>query len=169
MLNILLAFYFYNVEKCLNLKANESKTIQNFERMKIMRKTIFILIFTLVATGFLQARTKQQFTVKINQQKTDAKSKLTIRFVSLIEDSRCPTDVKCIQAGNAKIQIKVSKANGGAARTFELNTNSKPQTVSFSGYQIKLTDLNPKLATNIRIDRNGFMATFAITKVSNSK
>ena len=135
-----------------------------------MRKTIFILIFALVtAASFVQAEAKQPFTVKINQQKTDAKSKLTFRFVSLIEDSRCPTDVKCIQAGNAKIQIKVSKANGGAARTFELNTNSKPQTVSFSGYQIKLTDLNPKPATNIRIDRNGFMATFAITKVSNSK
>ncbi len=134
-----------------------------------MRKTIFILIFMLVtAASFLQAEAKQPFTVKINQQKTDAKSKLTIRFVSLIEDSRCPTDVNCIQAGNAKIQIKVSKANG-AAKTFELNTNSKPQTVSFAGYEIKLNDLNPKPATNIRIDRNGFTATFAITKVSNSK
>jgi hypothetical protein len=132
-----------------------------------MRKTILTLLLTLVFGSFLQAQTNQKITVQVNQQRTLAKNKLTIKFVSFVEDSRCPTDTKCIQAGNAKIQIKVKKANG-ASKTFELNTNDKPQVVSFAGYTIKLTDLNPKPATNIRINRLGFKATFMVSKSENS-
>ena len=128
-----------------------------------MRKTIFILILTFVFSTFLQAQTNQKFTVQINRQKTVLKNKLTIKFVSLVEDSRCPTDARCIQAGNAKIQITVGKPKG-ASETFELNTNDQPQTVSFAGYEIKLVDLNPKPASNIRINRNGYTATFLVAK-----
>ncbi|HXH69016.1 MAG TPA: hypothetical protein VNI60_01580 [Pyrinomonadaceae bacterium] len=133
-----------------------------------MRKTILSLLLTLIFGSFLQAQTNQKVTVQVNQQKMLAKNKLTIKFVSLVEDSRCPTDTRCIQAGNAKIQIEVKKA-GGASKTFELNTNAKPQILSFAGYTIKLTDLNPKPATNIRINRLGFKATFMVSKLGNSK
>jgi len=100
-----------------------------------MRKIFLFLLSTLVFGTFLQAQTNQKITVQINRQKTFAKNKLTIKFVSLLEDSRCPTDAKCIQAGNAKIQIEARK--GGASKTFELNTDAKPQAVSFAGYTIK--------------------------------
>ncbi len=133
-----------------------------------MRKTILAVLLTFVLGIFAQAQTNQKVIVQINQQKTIAKNKLTIKFASLIEDSRCPTDTNCIWAGNARITIKVSNGKS-AAKTFELNTNLKPQTVSFAGYEIKLTDLNPRPATNIRINRNGYTATFVIRKMANSK
>ncbi len=129
-----------------------------------MKTVISTLILTLVfgSFNFVNAQTKQQIKVLINRQKVISGSKLTIKFASLVEDSRCPTDTNCIDAGNARITIKVSKSNG-AAQTFELNTNSAPQFVTFAGYRIKLTDLNPRPATNIRINRNGYTATFVVT------
>lgn len=128
-----------------------------------MRKTILVLLLTLVFGISLQAQTNQKITVQVNQQKTLPKSKLKIKFLSLIEDSRCPHNAQCIQAGNAKIQIEIREARG-AAKTFELNTNDKPQIILFAGYTIKLIELNPKPATNIRINRLGFMATFLVGK-----
>jgi hypothetical protein len=74
--------------------------------------------------------------------------------------------VQCIQAGNAKIQIEVKKAASGV-KTLKLNTNDKPQSISFAGYTIKLTDLNPKPASNIRINRFGYTATFIVSKSGN--
>ncbi len=132
-----------------------------------MKTIISILILTLVfgSFNFVNAQTKQQVKVLINRQKALPGSKLTIKFASLVEDSRCPTDTNCIDAGNARITIKVSKSNG-AAQTFELNTNSAPQFVTFAGYRIKLTALNPEPATNIRINRNGYTATFVVSKLT---
>lgn len=128
-----------------------------------MRKTLFILILTLVCGTYLQAQ--QRITVGINQQKTVIKNKLTIRFAALVEDSRCPTDTNCIWAGNAKIKITVGKTKSDV-KTFELNTNGEAQSVNFAGYEIKLVGLSPQPATNIRINRNGYTATLTISKLT---
>jgi hypothetical protein len=124
------------------------------------------LILTFVFGGFVsaQAQTNQEIKLLINKQKIVTKDKLTIKFVSLVEDSRCPTDTNCIWAGNAKIKIQVGRGKT-AAKTFELNTNLEPQTVSFAGYEIKLVNLTPQPATNIRINRNGYTAVFSIKKL----
>lgn len=131
-----------------------------------MRKTLFILILTLVFGSNLQAQ--QKVTVGINQQKTVVENKLTIKFASLVEDSRCPTDTNCIWAGNAKIKIVVAKTKSDS-KTFELNTNGESQSVNFSGYEIKLVGLSPQPATNIRINRNRYTATFVVSKLTNTK
>jgi hypothetical protein len=128
-----------------------------------MRKTISALFLMFVFTSFLQAQPTQKVTVQVNQQKTLAKSKITVKFVSLVEDSRCPTDAQCIQAGTAKIQVELKKVGTGT-KTFEMNTSGKPKTVTFAGYTIQLIDVNPKPATNIRINRNGYTATFTVSK-----
>jgi hypothetical protein len=133
-----------------------------------MRKTILALLLTLIFGTLLQAQTNQRVTVQVNQQKTLSKSKITIKFVSLVDDSRCPTDVQCIQAGNGEIQIQLKKV-GSAAKTVKLNTNTQPQSVSFAGYTIKLIDLNPKPASNIRINRLGYTATFLVNKITVSR
>lgn len=136
-----------------------------------MRKTIFTFILMLVAVGFFNIETpaqQKQFTVQINHQKTVVKNKLTVKFLELLEDSRCPKDSACIQAGTARIKIEVRKPNG-ASKTFELNTTENPQAVSFAGYEIKLIDVNPQPASNIRINRNGYTASFSVTKFPNSK
>ncbi|HEX8638998.1 MAG TPA: hypothetical protein VF692_13095 [Pyrinomonadaceae bacterium] len=135
-----------------------------------MRAIFLTLLLTFVFGGFVSAKTQttQQVKVLINKQKIVTKDKLTVKFVSLMEDSRCPTDSNCIWAGNAKIKIQIGKGKS-AAKTFELNTNLEPQTVSFAGYEIKLVNLTPQPASNIRINRNGYTATFAVSKTGNSK
>ncbi len=130
-----------------------------------MRKILLMLVLTLGFGAFLQiqAQRAQRVAVLINKQTTVVKNKLSIKFSSLVEDSRCPRDVQCIQAGNARITIEVSGGKS-AAKTFEINTNLQPQMVSYGGYDIKLTGLDPQPASNIRINRNGYTATFAIAK-----
>jgi hypothetical protein len=135
-----------------------------------MRTIFSALVFTFIFGGFVSiyGQTSSQVKLLINKQKIVTKDKLTIKFASLVEDSRCPVDTNCIWAGNAKIQIKISSAKN-AAKTFELNTNLNPQTVSFAGYEIKLVNLTPQPASNIRINRNGYAATLAVAKSANSK
>ena len=132
-----------------------------------MMKTKWILaLLVMFAFGSLSAvaaQSSQSLKVQIKQQKKISRGNLTIHFAELIEDSRCPTDTNCIWAGNAKIQIKIRKASG-AWKTFELNTGLEPQAVIFEGYEIKLFDLDPKPATNIRINRNGYTARFEIRR-----
>ena len=139
-----------------------------FVESKEIMKTIFLsLILTLVFGTVLQAeaKPKQQFKLLVNNQKLISGSKLTVKFISLIEDSRCPEDTNCIQAGNARIKVMVSK-RGGESKTFELNTNLGPKGETFEGYAINLVNLTPTPRDNIRINRNGYTATFSISRLT---
>ncbi len=123
----------------------------------------FVLLFVLGSAMEAQSQTTQQLMLAVTKQKTVTKDKLTVKFVSVIEDSRCPIGVDCIWAGNAKVQIKVINRKG-VSKTFELNTNLAPQTVKFEGYEIKLGALTPHPKADTPTDPNGYTATFSLTK-----
>ena len=110
------------------------------------------------------AQASQSLMVRIGQEKA-ARGNLRVRFLTLVEDSRCPTDTNCVWAGTAKIKIQV-RSGSRTAQTFEIETAGTADDVVFRGYRIKLTNLTPHPANNIRINRNGYVATFRITNVS---
>jgi hypothetical protein len=131
-------------------------------------KTIFLsLILTLVFGVGVTARAQANQTLKVivNQQKTAPKSKLAIKFVSLVEDSRCAEGVRCVWAGNARIQVKISDSRG-RSETFEMNTNMGAKGASFGGYAVNLESVEPRPRANARINRNAYTATFSISKLT---
>lgn len=130
-------------------------------------KFILALILTLAFGAFVaaEARTKQQQKVQIHKQKKFSRSNLTIKFVSLEEDSRCPEGTNCIWAGNAKIKVEISN-RGRNKQAFEMNTNLGSKGVTYDGYQIELIELTPVPRQNVRINKNGYVATFAVSRLT---
>ena len=131
-----------------------------------MKTKIITGVLLLMFFGNLQAvkaQLNQQIKLGVNQELKISKSDLTIKFISVLDDSRCPVDTNCVWAGNAQVQIKIKKSKG-EWKTYELNLNLEPKTITFNGYEIKLVDLAPKLRTNVRINRNGYTATFAVSR-----
>lgn len=131
-------------------------------------KLLFLSLILTLAFGALvqtNAQTAQKINVLVGKQKKASRSKIAVKFVSLIEDSRCPDDVNCIQAGNARIKVTVSKP-GSAPVTFEANTNLGAKGDTYEGYAIYLIDLTPIPSANVRINRNAYAATFSISRLS---
>lgn len=128
-----------------------------------MKKVITGLLFVALTAGAMPALAKQAQTVEvaINKEVT-AKPGFRIRFVELVEDSRCPVDVDCIWAGNAKIKVRVTK--NGRSKVLELNTMDRGSHPEFGGYKFKLMGLTPQPRSNIRINRNGYIASIEVTK-----
>ena len=131
-------------------------------------KLLFLsLILTLAFGASVQtnAQTAQTINVRVGNQKKAARSKIIVKFVSLVEDSRCPDDANCIQAGNARIKVSVSKP-GSDPITFEANTNLGAKGNVYEGYAIYLTNLIPIPKANVRLNRNAYTATFSISRLS---
>ncbi len=127
-------------------------------------KTIFLTLLLTLFFGAMinvEAKTPKILKLRLHEQKNIAGTKLTVKFLEMVEDSRCPKGVNCVWAGNAKISIEISK-NGKSAKTFELNSNLDPQTIMFEGCKFRLIALDPYPANNIRIDRNGYIAAIEI-------
>lgn len=131
-----------------------------------MKTLLPVFACVIIFCGVADARSLSAETVRvmINKEIFLPKSKLYVRFVSLIEDSRCPTDTTCVWAGNAKITVRVSR--NGNVKAIILNTNPKEPVAGFGGYSIKLVRLTPEPRSNIRIDRNRYQATLEIARLS---
>lgn len=96
------------------------------------------------------------------QPKTSKKvtNNLTIRFNSVLEDSRCPTGTQCPWEGNAEILLELT---GGGPETVHLNTGGMfPGTELYNGYTITLQELKPHPAAGVHIDESSYTAVLSV-------
>jgi hypothetical protein len=129
--------------------------------MKTLLTTFaFVLVFAI--TGISQ--TPEFVTAKAGKQVAAKKSKLKIKFVSVVEDSRCPEGVNCIWAGNAKIKVLID--NGTTKQEFEMNTNTGPKGDSFSGWAIYLEELTPYPKEGSSMVAKLYKAKFKIVRLT---
>ncbi|MEK6287537.1 MAG: hypothetical protein AABO57_17475 [Acidobacteriota bacterium] len=132
-----------------------------------MRITILPLLLVALAASAREPTSKnvdlgKQFSIKTGQQVVVRGEKLCILFKSVSDDSRCPTGVQCVWAGNAAIEIEVSKKNAPTVAT--LNTFSEPKEIDYKGFKIRLVALNPYPKIDQKIDPKRYEASLIVTK-----
>jgi hypothetical protein len=83
----------------------------------------------------------QQLTLAVGQAAAISDAGITIRFVGVPNDSRCPGNAICITAGDATILIEVLPPDGGRSQ-YDLHTaDMKP--VKHRDVTIALLQLDP--------------------------
>ena len=66
-------------------------------------------------------------------------------FVGVTEDSRCPTDVQCVWAGNCAVRLDVTTGRGVQPVTLNTAGGSRfPREASASGYTFTLVEVDPQ-------------------------
>ena len=128
--------------------------------MKFITAILLSATLTLLPANVF-AQPGRSVSVQVNTEKKLSNTGIRVKFLEMVEDSRCPRDTNCIWAGNAKIKVKVSK--GGRTQVMELNTNMPNQDNKFAGYEFSVGKLTPEPRSNIRINRNGYVATIKLT------
>ena len=94
----------------------------------------------------LKSTLPQNDTIEIANFETlyNYENKLILRMDSVLNDSRCPSNVQCVWEGNAEVRFLFTVDS--IQTDFTLNTNGGMQFNSdtvISGYSIKLLDLSP--------------------------
>jgi hypothetical protein len=95
----------------------------------------------------------EEFTLALGESIGVAGGQVILEFKQVLEDSRCPVNVRCIWEGNAKIELAIrefSPSPGGGkalevlASTAELNTSSRFATKQkVSDFTVQLLRLEP--------------------------
>jgi hypothetical protein len=113
------------------------------------------------------ARTGQEFKIKVGRRVTFERDSLRIKFVAVLNDSRCPKDVTCVWAGNAEVLLEVSTGVGRGKRSLKLNTNGNGQNSQEGKYQrfrVKLLELSPYPQSGRKIEAGEYTATLSVSK-----
>ncbi len=79
--------------------------------------------------------------------------------VKILEDSRCPIDVQCIQAGTVRVQVLAESGMGNGQLTLKLNEKGTTETE-----EITLTNVSPAPVSTEASESRDYSLTFLVSK-----
>ncbi|MEO8335781.1 MAG: hypothetical protein ABI664_12465 [bacterium] len=82
----------------------------------------------------------QSVELSVGESANVTPGSVRVQFVN-VADSRCPSDVVCVTAGDAMIVVAFNGA--GADRTDTLYLVRQPKSVTYGGYRFEATDVQP--------------------------
>ncbi|CAN5650116.1 hypothetical protein BH24ACI3_BH24ACI3_02340 [soil metagenome] len=131
-------------------------------KKRILSITIFAGLI-LVSALEMTAQSTNLVSVRLGGDEKVAESGHTITFIELVEDSRCPEGVDCIQAGKAVIRVKVA-ADGREPQCITLETAETESKVEVHGYWIRLISLDPYPKADAETPRESYIAKISIER-----
>lgn len=106
--------------------------------------------------------------------KTVTVDRLLLTFTDVPQDSRCPTRVVCVWAGDATVSAGVTltctratPACGVPEELLTLHTNLEPHAGTYAGMEIRLLALTPAPEESGPIRKESYVAWFRIRPTSN--
>jgi len=130
-----------------------------------MRFTIIGLAALLSACGSTSGpRLGDEFTLRVGQSAAISELNLWMRFIQVTADSRCPTSVTCVWAGDGAVLIEVAPLNGDSQES-ELHTNLEPSSIALGKATLQLVRLDPYPATPGSIAPGDYVVTLRTQSV----
>ncbi len=93
--------------------------------------------------------------------KTGAVGALNLTFNKLVQDSRCPIDVQCIQAGS--VTVNVTMTDGVKSETKNMASDEVPYVFN-RYYKISISDVSPNRKSQVEIPARDYVITFHVEK-----
>ncbi|MFN4336608.1 MAG: hypothetical protein ACK4FV_03365 [Candidatus Nitrosocaldus sp.] len=88
---------------------------------------------------------------------------ILVRFVDILEDSRCPIGVYCIRAGSATAMLEVTSIYGSMHIDLAVGDRHN-SVVRIIGYTIRLLDVQPYPVIDKEIDKDDYTITLLVSK-----
>jgi hypothetical protein len=114
----------------------------------------------------VRAHLNTQVQLKINQTALIEPDHLKVSLVKVFADSRCPSNVACIWAGQVSVQVNISK-NDIDLGTLDLVSSSNPSSSSVktvAGYSIRVVEVNPNPKQNQKNNPSDYTVILVISK-----
>jgi hypothetical protein len=93
-----------------------------------------------------------------------AKAGISVQFVGVSGDSRCPADAFCIQGGDAIVEVRVLDG-GAAAALYQLHTGDKQRaSAAHRDLRIELLDVQPYPFSARPIDASDYRVTLVVSR-----
>ncbi|HWQ18798.1 MAG TPA: cupredoxin family copper-binding protein [Methanotrichaceae archaeon] len=107
------------------------------------------------------------FQIRVGQTASIENEGIEVKFINVTGDSRCPSDVACIWAGQATVLVDVIK-EGRDMGIFNLTSTTSSGGLaakSFDGYSVRLDKIEPYPKSSQKIELSDYVATLVVQKI----
>jgi len=100
---------------------------------------------------------EEEFNLSVGETHTTKTGK-KIKLTNILEDSRCPKDVVCIQAGRVVAELALTDSTGEHSITL----SSTGEEYNFGNLFISITDVKPDSLSKTTITKSDYIVNFSI-------
>jgi len=104
---------------------------------------------TMARGSTVQARLDEPFQLPKGQTATVASERLTVRFTNVESDSRCPVNVQCIRAGEARVHFELRQPGREPEDLILATVGAQPRYATWGAYDLHLVALEPQPRTDV--------------------
>jgi len=106
----------------------------------------------------------ERFTLSAGDSARIASTNVTLIFVDVQGDSRCPADAICIQGGDAVVRVRAT--GGSRTQTLELHTgDSSRASAQYEDFKVALAELQPyPFSSRPPIAAGDYRATLVVSR-----
>lgn len=79
--------------------------------------------------------------IALGAERMAAGGRLAIRFLERVSDHRCPANVVCVWAGDARVRLAVR--SGASSTETVIGMHLEPKAILAGGYRITVAELSP--------------------------
>jgi len=115
------------------------------------------------ATNTTSPTLDRTFDLRVGARTQVEGTDVEVRFEGVLNDSRCPPDVKCISAGDATVALRLT-GGGRDATTYELHTPRGAKEAEHGSYVVSLVALGPPAASNRQASAEDYVATVRLRR-----
>ena len=101
------------------------------------------------------------FDLRVGEEAAIAGTDVRIRFDGVRQDSRCPSNVQCVWAGDAEAAFRITTPAGST--DLVLHTNGQPRSANAGGHLIRLESVRPHPAEGSSIPPDEYIVTLAVS------
>ncbi len=102
-----------------------------------------------------------RFTIRFGETVAIENTVATITLAQVVQDSRCPTDVTCIRAGDVTLRFATANTSGATMIELTIGDRGDP-AASFDGLTVTLLEVAPIPRSTGTIDPLSYSATLII-------
>ena len=105
----------------------------------------------------------QEFPLHVGQSASVGGASAVITFRGVQNDSRCPADVQCVQAGNAEVMLEVV-TRGGPPAPVMLNSTTPPRETALGNGILRLVSLAPARTASAAVEPSAYVVTLCLCR-----
>lgn len=102
----------------------------------------------------------ERFTLRPGESAAIAETPARITFERILSDNRCPVDVQCITAGEARA-LFLFDAEAGRTEPVTLDTD-RNATAVVAGYRLSLNSVSPAPRSTVTIDPRNYLVELTV-------
>jgi len=107
----------------------------------------------------------KQFYIRVGQTESVEPGNIQVKLIKVTDDSRCPSDVTCIWAGEVKVVLNVTidgQGSGETILTLGANNNDDQNVKNIGGYYVKVIAVNPYPVSTKIIGQSDYIVTLIV-------